>query len=346
MKHRVIASIIALLSGSVVTLLLIPLHLANKQLWVVFFITAAVVFILVWVANEYIVFRDIHKLDMLLKKLSNEPKRQQIIVRNLTLLQNQQLAKDINKYFNAKNILIDDLLKKSDLRRQFIADVSHELKSPLFSAQGYVLTLLDGAVKDKSVREKFLKKAARNLDYLDILIQDLLTLSQIESKSIRMLPEHFDIVTLAKEVIDDRESKATKAGIRLILESKDKPMIVYGDYTRINQVLTNLVNNGINYNHQGGTVTIKIEEQTEGIKISVMDTGVGIAKENHDKVFNRFFRVDKSRTLKKSTGLGLAIVKHILENHQTTISIISEPGNGAIFSFTLSRDRKKKNAAK
>jgi two-component system phosphate regulon sensor histidine kinase PhoR len=339
MKHRYLAFIIALLSGAIITLLLIPAHLSNKQLWILFFVTASVIFVLVWVFNEYITSRDLNKLGLLLKKLASDPPHIKIDLQNLKLRQTQELANDINNYFRSKNIIVDDLIKKSDLRRQFIADVSHELKSPLFSAQGYVHTLLDGAIKDKAVRDKFLKKAARNLDYLDILVQDLLTLSQIESQAIRMLPEHFDIVSLALEVKEDRESRATKAGVTVTCNFDEAPSIVYGDYTRITQVLTNLVNNGINYNNEGGSVSININEQEEGVLISVIDTGEGIAKEYHEKVFNRFFRIDKSRTVKKSTGLGLAIVKHILENHFTSINLVSEPGKGSTFSFKLTRDK-------
>jgi two-component system phosphate regulon sensor histidine kinase PhoR len=339
MKHRYIAFIIALLSGAVITLLLIPAHLSNKQLWILFFISSGVTFILVWVFNEYIIFRDLHKLDLILKKSISELEDSEIDIQNLKMLQTQELATDINAYFTSKNSLVEDLIKKSDLRKQFIADVSHELKSPLFSAQGYVLTLLDGAIKDKNVRAKFLKKAARNLDYIDILVQDLLTLSQIESQSIRMLPEHFDIVSLVHEVIEDRESKASKAGVTLECKFEKAPSIVYGDYTRITQVLSNLINNGINYNNEGGRVDVNLEELNDGVLISVIDTGVGIKDEYKEKVLNRFFRIDKSRTMKNSTGLGLAIVKHILENHFTTINLLSEPGKGSTFSFKLTRDK-------
>jgi two-component system phosphate regulon sensor histidine kinase PhoR len=339
MKHRIIAIIVALLSGASITLLLIPALLSNKQLWLVFFVSTSIIFTLVWVFNEFIVFRDLHKLDMLIRKLAEVTELDEESVHNLKMLQSQELAHNITDYYNRKNKHLDELIKNSDLRRQFIADVSHELKSPLFSAQGYVHTLLDGALKDKEVRTKFLKKAARNLDYLDVLIQDLLILSQIESKAIRMFSDHFDMVALAYDVLDDRESKATKAEITLSCNYEKSPLIVFGDYSRITQVLTNLVNNGINYNSKGGTVSINIENKHNGIMVLVKDDGEGIEKEFHDKVFNRFFRIDKSRTVKKSTGLGLAIVKHILENHNTVIHLESELGKGSTFSFLLPRDK-------
>jgi two-component system, OmpR family, phosphate regulon sensor histidine kinase PhoR len=339
MKHRSPAIIVALLSGASITLLLIPALLTNNQLWLVFFISTGVIFSLVWIFNEFIVFRDLHKLNMLIRKLGEDTTLDDSVVASLKTHKSQELAKNIVEYYIRKNKRLDDLVKKADLRRQFIADVSHELKSPLFSAQGYVHTLLDGAIKDMAVRTKFLKKAVRNLDYLDVLIQDLLILSQIESNAISMFPGHFDMVTLVNEVLDEREAKATKATVSLSCTSDKSPQIVYADYTRITQVMTNLVNNGINYNSKSGMVTVNLTEEHDGVMVSVKDDGEGIERENHDKIFNRFFRVDKSRTLKKSTGLGLAIVKHILENHNTSIQLESELGKGSTFSFLLPRDK-------
>ena len=160
MKHRIIAIIIALLSGASITLLLIPALLSNRQLWLVFFISTSIIFFLIWVFNEFLVFRDLHKLKILIKRLAEDNELDIDAEHNLKMLQSQDLAHDITDYYNRKNQHLEELIKNSDLRRQFIADVSHELKSPLFSAQGYVHTLLDGAVLDKEVRTKFLMKAA------------------------------------------------------------------------------------------------------------------------------------------------------------------------------------------
>ena len=337
MRHTVLAIIIALLAGAVITLLLIPVQLTNQQLWIVFFVNVLVVFLIVWSFNEFLIFRDVQKLNMLIKKL-REGKIDNS-EQNIKMEQLRFLEVTLKRYFHDKNLQVDDLEKKSDLRKQFIADVSHELKSPLFSAQGYVHTLLDGAIKDKEVRKKFLKKSARNLDYIDILIQDLLVLSQIESEAIRMIPDHFDLIGLVEEVLDDQESKAAKSAISLTLEQDKSPMIVYADYSRIRQVLTNLVNNGINYTKAGGKVSVKLEDKEKEVKITVNDDGVGIAEKYHTRIFNRFFRIDKSRTVKKSTGLGLAIVKHILERHNTSISVESSPGEGSSFIFVLAKDK-------
>jgi len=337
MKHNVLAVIIAPLAGAITTLLLIPAQLTNQQLWIIFFVTTFVVFLLVWSFNEYLVFRDIHKLNMLVKSLRDGHKLKD--THQIRMEQLHRLELSLEQYVREKSMQIEELRKKTDLRKQFIADVSHELKSPLFSAQGYVHTLLDGAVKDKDVRNKFLKKSARNLDYIDVLIQDLLVLSQIESEAIRMIPDHFDLIGLAEEIVEDRESKAAKSVIELSLVYEKAPLIVYADYSRIRQVLTNLVNNGLNYTSAGGKVVIELTDMGEEVKVTVSDNGVGIAEKYHEKIFHRFFRIDKSRTVKKSTGLGLAIVKHILERHSTSIKVDSSPGKGSSFSFVLPKDK-------
>ena len=341
MKHRVLAFIIALLSGAITTLLLIPANLSNEQLWSVFFVVISISFLLVWGANEFIFFRDLHKIEMFIKaQRGNSKQSKSSFLKNIKLNKSKHVADQVVTFFNNKNAEVAKLIEKSNLRKQFIADISHELKSPLFSAQGYVLTLLDGAIKDIPVREKFLKKAARNLDYIDMLIQDLLTLSQLESEAIRMVPDHFDVVALVKEVVDDRENKALKAAVTLRYNFDKSPVIVYGDYSRITQVVNNLVNNGINYSKKGSSVTIDIAEIDETVRVSVIDSGVGIDTKYHEKIFNRFFRVDKNRTVRKSTGLGLAIVKHILEHHGSKINLVSEVGKGSNFSFVLPRDKK------
>ena len=204
MKHRILAIIIALLTGATTTLLLIYINLSNEQLWIVFFCVTIISFIFIWSVNEFIVFRDIQKLNLMIKKLNDGEKEGHN--HNIKLEQLKSIELGLQRYYQSLSHQIEDLEKKSALRKQFIADVSHELKSPLFSAQGYVHTLLDGAIKDKEVRAKFLKKSVRNLDYIDVLIQDLLVLSQIESEAIRMIPDHFNIIGLAEEIIDDRES--------------------------------------------------------------------------------------------------------------------------------------------
>lgn len=235
---------------------------------------------------------------------------------------------------------IERLKKLESFRKEFIANVSHELKTPIFAAQGFVHTLLDGAVNDKAVRMKFLKKAARSLDGLDVLVEDLLVLSQIETGQIKMHFENFDIYKLTEEVFEQFDDKLSKKRIELRIENSHGPLMVYGDSQRIAQVLTNLVSNAIRHSFDDSEVLVTFEQLRKYVKVSVKDFGEGIPEEDQSRIFERFYRVDKSRTKDKGkggTGLGLAIVKHILEGHETKADVESEPGRGSVFSFKLPR---------
>jgi two-component system phosphate regulon sensor histidine kinase PhoR len=255
--------------------------------------------------------------------------------------------KDINEeiysFATLKQKEIDELKKLEAFRKEFIADVSHELKTPIFAAQGFVHTLLDGAMNDKNVRSRFLKKAAKSLDGLDILVQDLLTLSQIETGDIKMHFEHIDLVKLCEEVIDQFEEKAEKKNIKIKIDTDHHhhhKMMVYADWQRITQVMTNLVSNAINYTQEGGEVTISFEMGKKNISTLITDTGEGIPPQHLSRIFERFYRVDKSRSREKGgTGLGLAIVKHILDGHGSRPEVESELGKGSIFSFKLPRTK-------
>ena len=250
----------------------------------------------------------------------------------------QKINEEIYSFAALKQKEIDELKKLEAFRKEFIADVSHELKTPLFAAQGFVHTLLDGAVNDKAVRGKFLKKAAKSLDGLDVLVQDLLTLSQIETGDIKMRFEHFDLYKLCHEVMDLSEEKAAKKNIRLKLEGGNHKIFVHADWQRITQVVTNLVSNAINYTPDGGEVVVSFDVSKKNITTLITDTGEGIPAQHIPRIFERFYRVDKSRSREKGgTGLGLAIVKHILEGHNTKPEVESTVGKGSMFSFKLQR---------
>jgi two-component system phosphate regulon sensor histidine kinase PhoR len=252
----------------------------------------------------------------------------------------QNINDEIYSFALLKQKEIDELKKLEAFRREFIADVSHELKTPIFAAQGFVHTLLDGAVNDKQVRNRFLKKAARSLDGLDMLVQDLLTLSQIESGDIKMKFEPVDLWKLSSEVVDQFEEKAAKKNIRLKLVDSDHRMSVHADWKRITQVMTNLISNAINYTPEGGEVTVSFDVSKKNITVFVTDNGEGIPQQHVSRIFERFYRVDKSRSREKGgTGLGLAIVKHILEGHGSHADVESVVGKGSTFSFKLGRVR-------
>ena len=251
----------------------------------------------------------------------------------------QNIKETLNSYVDLKQLEIEQLKHMDTYRKEFLADISHELKTPIFAAQGYVHTLLDGAIEDQNVRMRFLKKAAKNLDGLDVLVQDLLTLSKLETGQIKMDIQTFNIYELVLEVFEQLEDKAKKKDVKLGFGSGVyKDLYVVADYHRIFQVLRNLVVNGINYSVIKGRVNIDFVPSRDHVRIHVKDNGRGIPSEHLDRIFQRFYRVEKSRTKstdRGGTGLGLAIVKHIIDQHESNIKVKSAPNKGSDFYFDL-----------
>lgn len=330
-------------SIAVVTTLFLSLmqSVAREALIVAAIISFSASYLLIFVVLEFLVFREINKIYKLMDKLR---KKELSGIRNqksgaLNPLKN--INEEIYSFATLKQKEIDELKKLEAFRKEFIADVSHELKTPIFAAQGFVHTLLDGAVNDKNVRNKFLKKAAKSLDGLDVLVQDLLTLSQIETGDIKMHFEQIDLHKLCAEVIDQFEEKAEKRKIKLKMEA-DHPhrLTVVADWQRMTQVVTNLVSNAINYTPENGEVKIHFDTTKKNVTTLVTDTGEGIPAAHLNRIFERFYRVDKSRSREKGgTGLGLAIVKHILEGHGSRAEVQSTVGQGSTFSFKLPRPK-------
>lgn len=298
-------------------------------------------YLLVFVVLEFLIFKEINKIYKLMGKLRKRELSGLSKAKSGALNPLQKINEEIFAFASLKQKEIDELKKLEAFRKEFIADVSHELKTPIFAAQGFVHTLLDGAVNDKQVRTKFLKKAAKSLDGLDALVQDLLTLSQIETGDIKMHFEQIDLRKLAEEVIDQFEEKAEKKKVRLKLDANGhERVLAHADWQRIGQVLTNLISNAINYTPEGGEVSVSFEVSKKNVLVVVRDTGVGIPAADLPRIFERFYRVDKSRSREKGgTGLGLAIVKHILEGHSTRAEVDSTVGKGSTFSFKLTRTK-------
>lgn len=226
------------------------------------------------------------------------------------------------------------------VRSEFIGNVSHELRTPIFSVQGYLETLLDGAVDDISVRDDFLRKAHHNVLRLHTLLTDLIEISRIESGEMRMSIRYFDIASFLRSIVEELMPTAEIAGIGLELRimTGEPDVQVKGDRDRLKQVIVNLVENAIKYNRSDGSVSVVLETSPEGATISVSDTGIGIPPEDVGRIFERFYRVDRDRSRAVGgSGLGLSIVKHILEKHRARIRVSSTPGEGSTFSFTLQR---------
>jgi len=243
----------------------------------------------------------------------------------------------INELIDKLKADIIQLKKLEQVRSQFLGNVSHELRTPIFSAQGYLETLLGGAINDSSVNRSFLEKAQANLSRLHSLLEDLINISQIESGEMKMSFRIFKVNEFLESVCKECESIAVNRNIALHLTLKTKiEDEIYGDRERLRQVLSNLISNAVNYNRPDGEVELFSERIVDGIQISVKDTGVGIPSEHLPRIFERFYRVDSDRSRALGgTGLGLAIVKHIIEAHGSRIDVVSKVGEGSTFRFVL-----------
>ncbi len=304
---------------------------------VTFGISFGASFIFIYLTFEFLIFKEINDLYSALDKMR---KNEKVHVRKPLGSQTNPIKKLNREIFDlafTKQKEIDDLKKMEEYRREFLANVSHELKTPIFSAQGFIHTLIDGALKDKDVRKKFLKKASKSLDALSVLVQDLITISQLEAGQITMQQEYFDLQRMTVDIFEQLEAKAHKKEMKLVLsETKENPVETYGDPERIRQVLTNLIDNAIKYGNEQGQITVDIEEHEEHVKVSIADDGPGISEDKLPRIFERFYRVDKHRSRESGgTGLGLSIVKHIIESHDTSISVESSLDNGTKFTFNL-----------
>ena len=234
---------------------------------------------------------------------------------------------------------IKKLKDMESFRREFLGEVSHELKTPIFAVQGFIHTLMDGAIDDEKVRMRFLKKAMKNADRLSSLVQDLLIITQAESGEMELKIRKFSIYELIQEVLDTLEHKFTKKNrdISCLVHAQGfEHAMVLADRERIQQVLINLVDNAIKYGNPAGQVELRLEQREGKLFTSVIDNGPGIDEEHLEKIFRRFYRVDKSRSREKGgTGLGLAICKHLLKMHGEQITATSRPGQGTQFTFSL-----------
>ena len=249
-----------------------------------------------------------------------------------------ELNQEILAWSEERKNEIERLQKLELYRKEFLGNVSHELKTPIFNIQGYVLTLLDGGLQDPSINIKYLERASQSVDRMIHIIEDLEAISQLETGELIIYPEKFDIVALCKSVMDAEEIRALPKGIILNLPKDTTPIYVEADKFRIRQVLTNLIVNSIKYGKEYGETKIRFYETGEIVSVEVTDNGIGISPEHLPRLFERFYRVDKGRSREQGgTGLGLSIVKHIIEAHQQIIQVSSKPEIGTIFTFTLKR---------
>ncbi len=252
------------------------------------------------------------------------------------------LTKEVEKFARDKKIEIETLKIREEYRREFLGNVSHELKTPLFTVQGYLLTLLDGAMNDKAIRKKYLQRAEKGVERLIYIVQDLDMITKMEAGDLNVSLSRFNIVETVQNVFDLLEMRADKKGIILMFDAKYlKPVTVYADQEKVQQVLINLIENSIKYGRENGTTEVSIEDLVNNkIIVRVRDNGEGIEAKHIPRLFERFFRVDKSGARSEGgSGLGLAIVKHIIEAHDEKLYVESTYGKGSEFSFTLEKTK-------
>jgi two-component system phosphate regulon sensor histidine kinase PhoR len=246
---------------------------------------------------------------------------------------------EVKAWAKDKKVEIDTLRKQEAFRREFLTNISHEFKTPLFAVQGYIDAVIDDDLEDRELARRFLGKISANIDRLSYLVQDLDAISRLESGEIPVNYQRFDLSLLVKEVLESLEMTASKYKIDLCFKDKySNPVIVNADREKIRQVLVNLVDNSLKYGIAGGTTAIKTFDLHDQVLVEVTDNGLGISEKDLPRLFERFYRTEKSRSREVGgSGLGLAIVKHIIEAHQQTISVRSTEGLGSTFAFTLEK---------
>ena len=322
----------------VVTLASLPL---NTLWWVVVVATVAtfvgVSLAALLVIKKYVAYklkpiystvfsRDVHTAEML-----DELKDKRV----------ENISQELSSWADENDKEIARLKDLERFRKQYLGNVAHELKTPVFNIQGYISTLLDGGIDDEIVNRKYLERADKSVSRMINIIRDLDTISALENDMSMMHPETFDIVALAKEIAEQCEMEAQKRNISIVVKfSQNLPsrFWVSADKFYVGQVLENLIMNSIRYGKEGGQTKLDFRDMLDKVLVEVEDNGIGIAKSDAPRVFERFYRTDTGRSREQGgTGLGLAIVKHIIENHGEKVSVRSELGKGSTFTFTLSK---------
>lgn len=306
------------------------------MLWLVL-VFASTYIITIYYLKKYIyrkiklIYKTIHK-----HKVSPEEKNKTIDIYSNII---EEVEKEVEEWAVNQKAELAKYKSWAEYRRKFVGDISHELKTPIFNIQGYIHTLLDGGMEDENIRRSFLEKAAKNLDRLNTIVEDLEAISRLESGELIIDMQTFDIRELAHEVFEDLEFKAREKNICLeFKEGASQSMKVRADRENIRQVLINLIHNSVKYGRENGRTRVGFYDMDKHVLVEVADNGIGIPKKHINHVFDRFYRVDKSRSRSQGgSGLGLSIVKHIIEAHKQTINVRSTPNLGSTFGFTLQK---------
>ncbi len=319
----------------------LSITMEESNIWPVMIFSLLAIFIIVYLIVYYLlnsfifekinpIYKTIHNINIPENKLRRDLEEKDVI---------DEVNKDVINWARNKAREIAQLKQLEKYRREFLGNVSHELKTPIFNIQGYVLTLLDGGLEDPTINKSYLEKTEKSINRMISIVEDLESISRLESGELQLEYEVFNIVQLIEDVIEMQEMRASGRDIELGFARKyDKPLKVRADRKRIFEAVNNLIVNSINYGKNGGKTTIAFLDMGDNILIEITDTGIGISENELGRIFERFYRTDKSRSRDSGgTGLGLAIVKHIIEAHGQTINVRSSPGLGSSFAFTLKK---------
>lgn len=337
---RLLSTITALIISSVNALM--SLFLASD--WYVPLVVFGVTFVIIyWIYNytlQHFIYRKIKLIYKFIYQ-TKATKKEEFFYNNILPQKSlEEVSHDVQEWATQKKDEIEMLRANEQFRKEFLMNLAHELRTPIFAVQGYVDTLLGGAINDEHVNMKFLNNASKGIDRLVRLVDDLDEISKLESGRIPIIQESFVIQELVKDVYEEMSMKAKEKNMELLFKKgTERQLTVHADKPKIRQVLTNLVENAIKYGNESGQITVGCYEMDDkNIYVEVSDNGPGIAEEHLSRIFERFYRADRSRSRHVGgTGLGLAIVKHIVEAHGQTVTVRSKPGVGSSFGFTLEK---------
>lgn len=290
-------------------------------------------FLIVFLYLEFYVFKKIRNLYRDLIPQENK------VENSLVSTNMDELIYDLKKFSKESQTEIKSMQEKENFRRDFIGNLAHELKTPLFTSQSYLLTLIDGALKDEKVNLKYLKIAEKAIERLIFIVKDLDLITKLETEGLKLEKSEFNIISSINNTFEMLELQASKKKITLVLDSNIKKINVNGDQERIHQVLTNLIENSLKYGRESGTTEVSVEDIVEEkVIVRITDNGNGIQKHHFKRLFERFYRIDSSGSRSSGgSGLGLAIVKHIMDAHNEKLYVESDYGVGSEFSFTLQK---------
>ena len=297
-----------------------------------------IIFIVTFFFFRFILVRFIYSKIKIIYKTIGKPLKFQSEVKEGSNNVLKTVERDVAEWAINKNKQIRELRKMEQYRKEFVGNVSHELKTPIFNAQGYIETVLDSDMDDPEFIKQYLEKANSNIERLETIVTDLLEISKFETGRIQLEKEAFDLVKLIKKVFFQYQHIAQQQQVTLTVHSEENIVFVFADKKRIMQVLENLISNSIKYGKEGGNTDIFFHDLDDQFLIEIADNGPGTSSEHLPRLFERFYRADKSRNRKiNGTGLGLSIVKNIIEAHEQTINVRSEIDKGTTFSFTLQK---------